>query len=110
MLGNCENPYTLIKSADICVQPSSYEGYSVAVFEEKYFKKAVVATNIPSDLEMLTNMVNGLVIERNSQEIYKAVKYLLDNPAGRIQMANAPVNNNSNNQQIMQEIEGLINQ
>ena len=108
LLGNCENPYTLIKSADICVQPSSYEGYSVAVFEEKYFKKAVVATNIPSDLEMLTNMVNGLVIERNSQEIYKAVKYLLDNTNKRIEMANAPVNSNANNKQIMQQIEELF--
>ena len=29
LLGNCANPYTYINSADICVQPSSYEGYSV---------------------------------------------------------------------------------
>ena len=57
---------------------------------------------------MLTNMVNGLVIERNSQEIYKAVKYLLDNTNKRIEMANAPVNSNSNNQQIMQQIEELF--
>ncbi|MBQ8429661.1 MAG: glycosyltransferase [Clostridia bacterium] len=105
LLGNCSNPYTYIKGADICVQPSSYEGYSVAVFEEKYFKKPVVVTSILSNLEMITDHVNGLVIERTAEDIYRGVKYLLDNPVECVNMANTPVNGLSNNQQIMQEIE-----
>ena len=105
LLGNCSNPYTYIKSADICVQPSSYEGYSVAVFEEKHFKKAVVVTSIPSNLEMITDKENGIVVERTPDDIYRGVKYLLDNPVERANIAKTPVKGLSNNQQIMQEIE-----
>lgn len=105
LLGNCANPYTYINSADICVQPSSYEGYSVAVFEEKYFKKPVVVTGIPSNLEMIADKENGIVVERNSEDIYRGVKYLLDNPIECTNIAKTPVNGLSNNQQIMQEIE-----
>lgn len=105
LLGNCSNPYTYINSANICVQPSSYEGYSVAVFEEKYFNKPVVVTSIPSNLEMIRDKENGIVVERNSEDIYRGVKYLLDNPDVCIRIAQTPVNGLSNNQQIMREIE-----
>ncbi|MBE6684086.1 MAG: glycosyltransferase [Ruminococcaceae bacterium] len=105
LLGNCANPYTYMNSADICVQPSSYEGYSVAVFEEKYFKKAVVVTNIPSNFEMITDKKNGVIIERTPDDIYRGVKYFLDDPDARLQMGQAPVNGLSNNRQIIEEIE-----
>ena len=105
LLGNCPNPYTYINSADICVQPSSYEGFSVAVFEEKYLKKAVVVTKIPSNLEMITDKENGIIVERNSEDIYRGIKYLLDNPLECERIARVPVKGLSNNQQIIQEIE-----
>ncbi len=105
LLGNCDNPYSLINSADICVQPSSYEGFGMAVFEEKFLKKPVVATNIPSNCEMLTDGVNGLIIERNSEDIYTAVKHLLDDSGKREQMAKEPVNGLMDNKQVMREIE-----
>ena len=108
LLGNCANPYTYMNGADICVQPSSYEGYSVAVFEEKYFKKPVVVTNIPSNLEMITDKENGIVVERSSENVYRGVKYLLDNPQECAKMAQTPVKGLANNQEIMQEIENCF--
>lgn len=80
LLGNKSNPYTYINSADICVQPSSYEGLSLVIYEEKYFKKPIVCTGIKSNLEMISHGENGLIVERNKESIYNAVKYLLDNP------------------------------
>ncbi len=80
LLGNKSNPYTYINSADICVQPSSYEGLGMVVYEEKYLKKPVVCSRIGSFLEMVSDNENGLIIERNKESIYNAVKYLLDNP------------------------------
>ena len=77
LLGNCSNPYTYIRSSDIGVQPSSYEGFSMSVFEGKYFKKPLVVSDIPSNFEMIENEKNGLIVKRNSEEIYKAVKRLL---------------------------------
>ncbi len=105
LLGNCANPYTYMNSADICVQPSSYEGYSVAVFEEKYFRKPVVVTDIPSNLEMIEDMQNGVVVKRKSDDIYRGVKFLLDNPEDRLRIGQVAVKGPSNNQQIIEEIE-----
>lgn len=108
LLGNCANPYTYINSTDICVQPSSYEGFGMAVLEAKYFNKVIVVSNIPSFLEMITHKENGIVVKRNSDDIYRGVKYLLDNPEACKNMAKTPVKGLSNNQQIMQEIEALF--
>ncbi len=93
LLGNTDNPYTYIKSSDICVQPSSYEGLSLVVYEEKYFKKPVVCTGIKGNLEMISNEKNGIIIERNSESIYKAVKQLIDNPELLIEIGNTPAIN-----------------
>ena len=108
LLGNQPNPYTYFRSADIVVQPSSYEGLSVTVCEAKYFRRAVVVTGIPSNKEMITDGVNGLIIERNSESIYEAVKYLLDNKEKRLEIASSPVNSGINNSAIIEEIESLF--
>lgn len=104
LLGNC-CPYGYMRVADICVQPSSYEGYGVAVFEEKYLKKAVVASKIPSNLEMLTDKKNGVIVERSVEAIFNGIKYLLDNPSEREKIAQAPVNGDASNEKIMEQIE-----
>ena len=109
LLGNKENPYTYIKSADICVQPSSYEGLGLVIYEEKLFKKAVVASNIPSFLEMIKDRQNGLVIERNSESIYKAVKELLDDEALLKNLGQAPALNFKETKETIKEIESTLN-
>lgn len=108
LLGNQPNPYTYFNSADIVVQPSSYEGLSVTVCEAKYFRRAVVVTGIPSNKEMISDGVNGLIIERNSESIYEAVKYLLDNNEKRLEIASSPINSGINNSSIIEEIESLF--
>lgn len=108
LLGNQPNPYTYIKNADICVQPSSYEGMSVCVLEEKHLQKPVVVTNIPSNMEMIENDVNGKVINRNSEEIYLAVKDLLDNLEKTKILGETPIKGNLSNREIMEQIENLF--
>lgn len=105
LLGNKENPYTYIKSSDICVQPSSYEGLSLVVYEEKYFKKPVVVSNIPAFLEMVADGENGLVVNRDSECIYKAVKQLLDNPEMLKELGNTPAINFVDKQTTINNIE-----
>ena len=105
LLGNCANPYTYINSADICVQPSSYEGYSVAVFEEKYFCKAVVVSDIPSNFEMIEDGKNGIIVKREVEDIYRGVKTLLDDESLRKKLANEPALGLAGNKQIIKAIE-----
>ncbi|MBE7077430.1 MAG: glycosyltransferase [Clostridiales bacterium] len=105
LLGNCDNPYTYIYAADICVQPSSYEGLSRVLLEEKYFKKPIVATGIPSNLEIIEDGVNGIIVNRDSKDIYNAVKVLLDNSDLRERLGNAPARGDIDNNKIMSAIE-----
>ena len=105
LLGNKSNPYTYINSADICVQPSSYEGLGMVVYEEKYLKKPVICSRIGSFLEMISDKENGLIIERNKESIYKAVKYLLDNPEMMEILGNIPTLNYVDKQTTTNELE-----
>ncbi len=105
LLGNKENPYTYIKSSDICVQPSSYEGFSLVVYEEKYLKKPVICTGIQSNLEMIANGENGLIVNRDGNSIYQAVKYLLDNPEKIAELGNVPSLNFVDKQTTIKELE-----
>ena len=86
LLGSCKNPYSLIRSADICVQPSSYEGFSLSVWEEKMLGKAVVVSDIPANHEIIEDRINGIIVKRESEDIRDAVKYLLDHPDERVKM------------------------
>ena len=108
MLGSKENPYTYIKSADICVQPSSYEGLSLVIYEEKLFKKPVIATGILGNKEMIEDHTNGLIIERNSESIYNAVKELLDDKELLEKLGQAPAINFKEKQETIKEIEKTI--
>ena len=108
LLGNRKNPYSYIKKSDICVQPSSYEGMSLVIYEEKYFKKPIVCTNIPSYLEMIEHNKNGLIVERNSNSIYEALKTLLDDDKLRKKLGETPANNFVSKDETIQAIEYTI--
>lgn len=108
LLGNCPNPYSYIRSADICVQPSSYEGFSLSVIEGKFFKKPMVVTDIPSNMEMIKNDYNGLIVKRNSDDIYDAVKQLVRDRELRNRLAQAPALVEISNKKVMQEFENLF--
>lgn len=108
LLGNCGNPYRYIRSSDICVQPSSYEGFSLAVFEEKHFEKPVIATKIPSNFEMIEDGKNGILVDRTSEEIYCAVKSLLIDPDKRARLGKEPILEEISNNEIMKKVENLF--
>ncbi len=110
LLGNQNNPYKYINSADICVQPSSYEGLSLVGVEEKYLKKALVATKIASYLQILENEKNGLLIERNEEEIYLAVKRLIENKDLRMAIASEPIKGYVEKDVCMDMLEVLLNE
>lgn len=62
ILGKKENPYPYIKACDIYVQPSRYEGKSVAVREAQMLNKPVVITNFPTSKSQLNDGFDGAVI------------------------------------------------
>ena len=59
LLGMKENPYPYIKEADIYVQPSRFEGKSIAIDEAKILQKPIVVTNFSTAKDQIKNQENG---------------------------------------------------
>ena len=77
-LGSKLNPYTYMKECNIYVQPSKHEGYCITLGEARCFNNPIVTTNFTGANEQIVNENTGLVCEINEEEIYKAIKKLLD--------------------------------
>ncbi|MFI3165937.1 MAG: glycosyltransferase [Bacillota bacterium] len=104
LIGNSNNPYKYIKNATLCVQPSSYEGFSLVVWEEKLLKKAVVVTKISSNYEMIEEEKSGLFVDRNSKDIMFGVKKLIDNQELLEIVSNTPAKDRLTQEEATREI------
>lgn len=79
LLGIKENPYPYIKQADIYVQTSRFEGKSIAIDEAKILHKPIVVTNFTTVKDQIQNGINGLIVEMDSNSIYKGIERLIKN-------------------------------
>lgn len=79
ILGKKENPYPYIKACDIYVQPSRYEGKSVAVREAQMLCKPVVVTNYPTACSQIQNGVDGIIVPMDNEGCAKRLaEFILD--------------------------------
>ena len=78
LLGKKENPYPYMKTCDIYIQPSRYEGKAVTVREAQMLCKPVVITNFPTACSQLTDGVDGIIVplenEACAEGIVKVIK------------------------------------
>lgn len=86
-LGFQTNPYPYMKSADVIVTPSRYEGFSTVVTEAMILGKSVVTTPCSGMDELLGDSEFGLITEDSVEGIYLGMKKMLDNPELRAHYA-----------------------
>ncbi|WP_338449832.1 glycosyltransferase [Niallia oryzisoli] len=77
LLGMKENPYPYIKAADIYVQPSRFEGKSIAIDEAKILQKPIVVTNFSTAKDQINDQVNGLVVAMDAKSISIGIQRLI---------------------------------
>jgi glycosyltransferase involved in cell wall biosynthesis len=87
LIGIKDNPYPYIKAADIYVQPSRFEGKSIAIDEAKILLKPIVVTNFNTAKDQITNNENGLIVEMDPISLSEGIARLIDNPALREQFS-----------------------
>lgn len=75
LLGMQSNPYPYIANADLYVQPSRYENYSVVILEAMALCKPILAT-IPAAEMQIRSGENGLLCEANPESIADAIERL----------------------------------
>lgn len=70
--------------SDVFVQPSQFEGLSVALLESMACGLAVVVSDCEGNLELVTDRVNGLTFPvDNAQQLTERLTELIENPALR---------------------------
>lgn len=67
ILGKKENPYPYVGACDIYLQPSRYEGKSVAVREAQALNKPVIITNYATAQSQLKNGKDGIIVPMDIQ-------------------------------------------
>ncbi len=81
--GTVNNPYPLLKKADLYVHCSRYEGRSVAIQEAMYLGKPVIVSDCSGNREQIIDNQNGCLVSFDSQSIAQAVENLLNDPKKR---------------------------
>ena len=77
------NPYPYIKQADCVVVSSDFEGYSIAVKEALFLKKAMISTDVSGVKEIFEGNRYGIVTERSTDALYDKMEQALD---GRLKL------------------------
>ena len=73
LLGKKKNPYPYIKSCDIYVQPSRYEGKSITVREAQILFKPVIITRYPTSGSQVMDGIDGVICGMDNESVARAV-------------------------------------
>lgn len=81
LLGRRSDVPQLLKISDIFVFPTLFEGMSNAIMEAMASGKAVIATDISENKELIINGETGILVPiKNAGKIAEAIERLIDNP------------------------------
>jgi glycosyltransferase involved in cell wall biosynthesis len=78
--GQQENPYQFIKSADVFICSSHYEGYGLVVSEALILEQPVLSSDVSGPAEILDHGKYGMVVENSEKGLYQGMKAFLDKP------------------------------
>jgi glycosyltransferase involved in cell wall biosynthesis len=79
----------LYNNVDLFILPSLSEGLPLTLLEAMAYRKCVLATNIPGNLDVIKNNQNGMLFNAGDfLDLAKKIDYLLDNHELRKQLGN----------------------
>lgn len=108
LLGEQSNPYSIVKQADIFVQPSRFEGKSIAIEEAKILEMPIVVTNYPTVVDQIVDEHTGLIADITVESIYQKVKLLLDNDEQRKKLKENLHGEKSTNENEVDKLHSLL--
>lgn len=76
LCGIKENPYPYIKAADIYVQPSRFEGKSIAIDEAKVLGKPIIVTDFPSVRDQIQHLQTGYIVPFEAAKLADAIMHV----------------------------------
>lgn len=107
-LGETNNPYCIMKEADIYIHPSRFEGKSVAIDEAKILAKPIIISNFTTSKDHINNAVNGLIVGLSSQELALGIQKMIDDKTLREYLISNLKNENLGNEDEVEKLYTLI--
>ena len=80
LLGKKENPYPYIKTCDIYIQPSRFEGKSITVREAQLLGKTVIITDYPTARSQVRDVIDGFIGPYETEAFSLYLKDFLPEP------------------------------
>lgn len=108
LVGATRNPYAYMSRADVCVQPSKYEGRGIVVEEAMYLQKPTVVSDIGAFRELIEDKKNGIIVERNANSICLALSEIYYSEELRTTIISNLEETKVNNDLIMSKIYKII--
>ena len=108
LLGKQINPYPYMKSADLYVQPSRYEGKAVTVCEAQILSKPVLITNDTTAKSQIKDGFDGCITELSVEGIANGIEMLYKNEDLRNKLSNNCKNTNYSNKDELQKLYDLF--
>ena len=110
LTGRKPNPYPYYLIADAFVITSNVESHPMVANEAFILSVPVISTSFSSAKEVVTDGVNGILCENNSEGVYQAVKKVLDDPALLKGIKERLVDFEYDNQSIIKQVEEVIDE
>lgn len=109
-VGMQSNPYPYIRQADLYVQPSRFESYSMTILEALVLGQLVVSTNNSGAKEILQEGVTGLLCPVDIDKMAEAIEYLLKEPQtlGMLRQNISKVDFEADNRKSIRELEAHL--
>lgn len=99
-----KNPYPYFLLGDVFLLSSEFEGLPTTVLEAFVLNIPVISTNV-SDVKDLISSKYGIVIEKNSKDLYLAMKEMIKSS----KKYNKKFNFEKYNEEIITKLEGIFN-
>lgn len=75
-----KNVSSFLKQADCFILISNYEGLPISILEAMNFQLPIIASNVGGISEEVSNGVNGILVKNETDDIYRAIRFLYKNP------------------------------
>lgn len=77
ILGKKENPYPYINACDFYIQPSRYEGKSIAVMEAQFLGKPVIITNYSTAHSQVRDGYDGVIVPMELEQCAVEIRNII---------------------------------
>ncbi len=107
-LGERGNPYPFVKACDVYLQPSRFEGKSIAVDEAMALCRPILLTDFSTAKDQITDGSTGLIVPMNSQGIADGLRRLLQDSTLRASLSQELAKHDYSNEDEIQKLYALI--